>query len=184
MSEPERPPAPASGTHTEGIEVDAERAAEFKAFYREHTKPLVAVLLVQGASLYDAADAVQDTMTTAFQRWRSIDNPRAWAYRVASRAWIRKVSTVREEAVAEPPEPHNPLLRSTAVEHWEQHQDIVRTLAPLPPRQRQVMAWIFFGYTPAEIADELRMTPEAVRSSLYQARRALAAHPTGTEDDQ
>ncbi|MFJ6199127.1 sigma factor-like helix-turn-helix DNA-binding protein [Micromonospora sp. NPDC092111] len=36
------------------------------------------------------------------------------------------------------------------------------------------MAWTFDGYRPQEIADELDISPEAVRASLKLARRALA----------
>ena len=32
------------------------------------------------------------------------------------------------------------------------------------------------GYTPTEIAEELRMAPEAVRTSLLEARRAVARY--------
>ncbi|MBQ1019857.1 sigma-70 family RNA polymerase sigma factor [Micromonospora sp. D93] len=43
----------------------------------------------------------------------------------------------------------------------------------LPQRQRQVLAWSFEGYEPTEIAEHLRMTLEAVRSSLYKGRQKL-----------
>jgi RNA polymerase sigma factor (sigma-70 family) len=188
VPEPERSPAGAPAvpgtSRAPEPEADAELAEKFRAFYRAHTTPLIAFLLMQGASLYDAADIVQDTMTTAYRRWRSIEHPRAWAYLVASRALVRRVSTVREEPVAEPPERHNPLIRATPTDCWEQQQDITRALATLPPRQRQVMAWTLAGYQPTEIADELRLTPETVRSNLYRARRALTAYLTETEDDR
>ncbi|MFF4902852.1 sigma factor-like helix-turn-helix DNA-binding protein [Streptomyces sp. NPDC001068] len=41
-----------------------------------------------------------------------------------------------------------------------------------PARQRQVLAWTLSEFTPAEIAEQLNMTPEAVRASLKKARRA------------
>jgi RNA polymerase sigma-70 factor (ECF subfamily) len=172
MSDPERlTEAPA----TTSLET------EFRAFYLETTKQLVAFLILQGARLHDAADIAQDTMTLAYRRWDTIDHPRAWSYRVASRALIRKLSSVHEEPVAEP---HNPLLRAPGVEHWEQHQDVARMLARLPGRQRQVMAWTLSEYTPAEIANELGMTSDAVRASLYQARRALRAYLADEEGSQ
>ncbi|MBT2225658.1 hypothetical protein KLK06_07315 [Nonomuraea sp. NEAU-A123] len=51
-------------------------------------------------------------------------------------------------------------------------------LRGLPHRQRQVLAWTFSGYTPAEIADQLGMTPNAVSASLKKARRAAIKHLT------
>jgi DNA-directed RNA polymerase specialized sigma24 family protein len=37
------------------------------------------------------------------------------------------------------------------------------------------MAWTYDGYEPQEIARELGIAVEAVRSSLYKARRTLVA---------
>ena len=45
------------------------------------------------------------------------------------------------------------------------------------------MAWTLDGYTPAQIANELGITAEAVRSSLKKARRTLAAY-LRTEGDE
>lgn len=144
----------------------------FSDFYRANTTRLIAFLILHGASLADAADVAQETMTAAYQRWQDLRNPKAWMYRVASRALIRRLTSTREEPFARLPEP-TPLLRATAIESWEQDHDIAHLLAHLPPRQRQVMAWTLAGHTPAEIAVELGMKPETVRSTLLKARRSL-----------
>lgn len=184
MTDPESIDAPtAAPLDAAATEIDVELNAEFAAFYQENTKSLVAFLLVQGANLIDATDIVQDTMTAAYRRWRSIEHHRAWAYRVTSRALIRRISTIHEDPVAEPSQP-SPLLRDTDIDHWEQHQDIARVISRLPPRQRQIMAWTLFGYTPTEIAGELNITPEAVRSTLLKARRALRTHLAGKEGNR
>ncbi|GGP36691.1 RNA polymerase sigma factor [Saccharothrix coeruleofusca] len=157
--------------------VGAKHAADtaFSDFYRATTRQLVAFLLLQGADLPLAADLAQETMTTLYRRWAEVSQPRAWAYRTASRALGRALFSSRETPTADPP-----LLRATAdVEHWHQTQEVVAELARLPPRQRQVMAWTLFDHTPAEIAAELGMTPEAVRANLYQARKALIARREG-----
>jgi DNA-directed RNA polymerase specialized sigma24 family protein len=83
----------------------------FEAFYRRTVKPLICFLLVQGAQLADAADITQDTLCKAYTHWHSIDAPKAWVHRVASRALIRKIAGLRDEPVGHPPEP-NPLLRA------------------------------------------------------------------------
>jgi RNA polymerase sigma-70 factor (ECF subfamily) len=49
----------------------------------------------------------------------------------------------------------------------------------LPQRQREVMAWHYDGYSPREIADLLGVPDDAVRSSLYQARKNLKARLSG-----
>lgn len=173
MAERNRPGS--SATPTSSASGDSSRDDEFSQFYCLTVRDLTGFLIMQGARLADAADIAQDTLCSAYRRWRAIDNPRAWSYRTASRALLRRLVSGREDLVGEPPEP-NPLLSATAVEGWEQQQDIVVLLAQLPPRQRQVMAWTLYGYTPKEIADELGIRPEAVRANLMKARRALAQH--------
>ncbi|MDX8054083.1 sigma-70 family RNA polymerase sigma factor [Lentzea sp. BCCO 10_0798] len=146
--------------------------AEFADFYRAHFKPLTAFVLMHGATLAEAADIVQDAMIEAYRTWDRIDHPRAWAYRVTSRSFGRR--RFAEDLVAEPPEPAPPLC-GTDIENWEQRHDLLVVLGELPLRQRQVMAWALSEFRPAEIAGELGITPEAVRSSLVKARRALSA---------
>jgi DNA-directed RNA polymerase specialized sigma24 family protein len=111
-------PIPTTDTLAAHATSDTEQAdvdVTFTAFYLETIKPLVGFLLLQGARLADATDIAQDTMTAAYGRWRSIEHPRAWAHRVASRALIRKIASVREDSVIETPEP-SPLLRATNIE--------------------------------------------------------------------
>jgi RNA polymerase sigma-70 factor (ECF subfamily) len=50
---------------------------------------------------------------------------------------------------------------------------VLQVLRLLPYRQRQVMAWTYDGYTPAEIATFLNLDAGAVRASLHKARETL-----------
>ncbi|WBB88168.1 sigma-70 family RNA polymerase sigma factor [Micromonospora sp. WMMC264] len=146
--------------------------AAYSAFYRTEVKALVNFLLWMGAGLADATDIAQETMIEAYQSWPSILHPRAWTRRVASRRYGRRRFG---QEVAIEPERLSPLLPACAdISAWEQRHEVLRLLAMLPWRQRQVIAWTFDGYRPQEIADELDITPEAVRASLKLARRALA----------
>ncbi|MEN3308920.1 MAG: hypothetical protein V7603_5122 [Micromonosporaceae bacterium] len=52
-------------------------------------------------------------------------------------------------------------------------QDLLRLVADLPPRQRQIIALVADGYSQAEVAEALGLTPSAVRANLYKARRNL-----------
>ncbi|MBB1154358.1 RNA polymerase sigma factor [Amycolatopsis dendrobii] len=172
---PERNRARSSAAPTSDTSSDYSRNDEFSQFYYSTVRDLTGFLIMQGARLADAADIAQDTLCSAYRLWSAINNPRAWSYRTASRALLRRLVSGREDLVGELPEP-SPLLRATAIDGWEQQQDIVVLLDRLPPRQRQVMAWTLYGYTPKEIADELGIRPEAVRANLMKARRALAQH--------
>lgn len=170
---PEPPRSQQSIPHVPAPLVDA----AFSAFYRRFVPTLVGFLLWQGARLPDATDIAQVAMSKAYRCWSTIREPEAWARRVASRELARHIANVEpEDPVGEIPE-HSSLLRSlTNVSAWEQQYEVLRLLDLLPPRQRQVMAWTLDGYAPAEIAEELNITSEAVRSNLWKARKTLAQH--------
>lgn len=156
--------------------------AAFSDFYRQFVPTLAAFLVWQGARLDVAADIAQDTMIKAYQRWSEIHSPKAWARTVASQAFVRHIACP-EDPSPDPPEHSSLLPAATNVEAWEQRHEVLRLLDRLPPRQRQVLAWTLACYTPAEIADELGITPEAVRASLMKARRALAEYLGMTGDE-
>lgn len=162
---------------------DAERDLQFADFYRSRVKQLVGFLIVQGAPLADAAEVAQETMTLLYQQWTQIQHPRAWMHRVASRIWIRRQLDQREAPFDELPEP-SPLLRHSDIEQWEQLHDIVRGLCVLSPRQRQILTWSLFDFTPTEIAKELGMQPGTVRQNLSLARRSLSTWLNPKEDAQ
>lgn len=156
----------------------------FAAFYRGFVPTLVTFLVWQGASVHVAADLAQETMVKAYRNWPRIDHPQAWARRVASRELVRHLSAVEADPFAEVPEPTALLPRPDAAAALEQRHDILRLLAELPWRQRQVMAWTYDGYSPALIAEELGIEPAAVRASLKKARRALAARLADRRDER
>lgn len=148
---------------------------EFTAFYHESAARLVAFLRWQGASLPDAADCAQEALTQAFARWSTLTEPYAWCRVVASRGYARHLATLRECPTDDPDQVAGaPLLPSnTDVAAFENRHHVLGLLNRLPSRQRQVMAWTYDGATPTEIADTLRITPEAVRSNLHKARTTL-----------
>jgi len=165
----------------------AEQIAAFSAFYRADIDRLVTFLRWYGADFTESVDVAQETMMKAFQRWGTLTNPAAWVRTVASRDFIRRRVRSVEDATEEVPESKSAsgLLRDNtsaiAVEEQDEELRVLQLLALLPPRQRQVMAWTYDGYTPAEIAAQLStpeypLTPEAVRASLKLGRRKLAEH--------
>lgn len=170
------PRDPPGGSAVAPALVQSDTDAAFSAFYRRFVPTLVAFLVWQGGRLPDAVDITQETMIKLYQRWSEIRHPESWARRVASRELVRRTASVEEDLVDDPPERSSLLPALTSVEAWEQRHEVLCLLDGLPPRQRQVLAWTLDGYTPAEIADELKITPEAVRANLMKARRALAEH--------
>ncbi|MGW5079569.1 RNA polymerase sigma factor [Micromonospora echinospora] len=152
--------------------VDRRRIVEeFSAFYRDYATRLAAFLVSIGVPQADALDIMQETMHKAYQRWRKIEHPKAWVKATASKAYaerLAKLDPVPVEDIAD----RLPVVPNGADVADAKH-DILTALRQLPMRQRQVLAWSFEGHTPAEIADQLRMTAEAVRSSLYKGRKKL-----------
>jgi RNA polymerase sigma-70 factor (ECF subfamily) len=156
----------------------SEQVAAFGAFYRTDVARLVAFLRWQGASLSEAADAAQEAMTKAYERWDTLARPGAWVRTVATKEFIRRRTRSREDPVTSLPEAHSSLLRDgdvVAQKVTEQGEElrVLQLLDRLPARQRQVMAWTYDGYAPKEIASQLGTTSDAVRSNLHLARRCL-----------
>ncbi|MFH9821356.1 RNA polymerase sigma factor [Streptomyces sp. NPDC017230] len=156
----------------------------FSAFYRATVRSLVGFLVNQGAGVHVAADIAQDTMLFAYERWDTIDHPRAWAHTVASRALLRRLASCEEQPVEQLPEPTSLLADPDAIKAWEDRHDLLPLLHSLPPRQRQVLAWALSGFTPGGIAEQLGMSGDAVRASLYKARRAVAEAIKAREEGQ
>ncbi|WP_274916040.1 RNA polymerase sigma factor [Streptomyces sp. WZ-12] len=169
-------PVISHGPSKEHHQLRHESDAEFSAFYRETIRPLAAFLINQGATVHVAADIAQDTMTTAYRRWNDLRTPKAWAYKVASRALIRKIAAVEEDLVDDLPEPTSLLTRPDAIAEWEARHDALPLLRSLPPRQRQILAWTMAGFTPGDIANELDLPADTVRANLKKARRAAVAY--------
>jgi RNA polymerase sigma-70 factor (ECF subfamily) len=144
---------------------------EFTRFYCDHISRLAAYLIYQGAGAQLAADIAQDAMVSTFRRWSEIKSPRGYTWTVAYRAYIRHALNDSEWPAGEVPEPAALLPRPPEAEAWLQEQHIIHVLQALAPRQRQRLALTIDGWTPAEIAELLGLSPAAVRSSLKKARR-------------
>ncbi|MET7710320.1 sigma-70 family RNA polymerase sigma factor [Micromonospora sp. NPDC005413] len=147
---------------------------EFSAFYREFMTRLGGWLLLHGwASEADAFDIAQETMRLAYEKWTTIEHPKAWARRTASRLCVKRLAK-GEMLPVEDIEDRIPRKDGSDFAASDTLQDFMAALQQLPPRQRQMLLWAYEEYEPAEIAAELNVTPEAVRSSLWKARRKLA----------
>jgi RNA polymerase sigma factor (sigma-70 family) len=186
------PSAPQSGTADPGHDTtsapsrpspDLAEVTAFSEFYRESVPRLVIFLRVQGASLAEAADCVQETMIQALPpKWATLDTPYAWCRTVASRTYFKRVADRREDPMADVGMAGYPLIAPGAdITVLEQHHEVLRLFDRLPPRQRQVMAWTYDGVKPAEIAQELDMNPQTVRATLRDARKNLLKMRDSTE---
>jgi RNA polymerase sigma factor (sigma-70 family) len=148
------------------------RDVEFAEFFRAEHKKLIRFVMAIGAGGDEAAEIAQVTFFKAFEGWDVIRAPRAWIRRVA----VNELTAARQAARRETPRatlPDAPVPAALAGELTEEARQVLAALQGLPPRQRQVMAWIIDGFGAAEIARELGVSPESVRQSYAKARKNL-----------
>jgi RNA polymerase sigma-70 factor (ECF subfamily) len=138
-----------------------------------------------GARPEEAADVTQEAMIRAYQGWKKINYPHRWVRVVATREYMRRLYSDHEEPVGEI---RGALLRPGVAAADEAaivgpaQARVLEILRLLPSRQRQVMAWVYDGYTPKEIAEILELDPGAVRVNLHKAREALKCYLAGEGD--
>ncbi|WP_058306341.1 sigma-70 family RNA polymerase sigma factor [Gracilibacillus massiliensis] len=151
-------------------------------------------------SIFEAEDAVQDTMVRAWQNWdqvREHSSRRAWVYRVATNVCLDKLRNAKRRAlpmdISEPvssvTEPREQLPRASWI--WPTPDTVgdplnivvsretirlsfIAILQILPPRQRAVLILHdVFRWSASETANVLGMTTAAVNSALQRARRTI-----------
>lgn len=156
---------------------------EFSDFYRTEIARLIVFVMTLGADSDSACDIAQESMIAVWRMWDEIiTSPKAYSRVVASRAWVR---VLRKPEVAALTEEHDH-QDQTAIEPLQfliskdEYIAVLKGLQQLPFRQRQVMAYTYDWFEPEDIAEILQIKPEAVRSSLYKARKTLR----GTLDEK
>ena len=148
---------------------------EFDEFFRAEHKKLIRFAMTMGADGDLAEEIAQAALVRAFQHWDTIDNPRAWVRTTARNELITVRSAARRETPQESmPDREVPTSTALAVELGDEGRRVLKALDTLPPRQREVMAWIIDGFGAAEIARELGVTPESVRQNYAKGRKNLS----------
>lgn len=139
---------------------------------------------------WDAEDLVQDTLARAFVTlgctFQTIENPKAWMFRVASNLWLNQLRRHRE-LLADRAEDtsadgrtitaasHDPAARATR----EAAGTLVALLAP--QERAAVVLKDVFDFTLDEIALALSTTTGAIKAALHRGRTKLA-EPPAAED--
>ena len=152
---------------------DPPPAAEIETFFRAHWQGLVQSLLREGASVWEAQDAVADAIREALRRWHELRHPAAWV-RVAARShWLKQRSgemLVPDIAAFSEGHEIDPELSAYELTEWFEG-----VLAQLPPARREALELSAQGLTPSEIAALVGKTPEAIRTALRLGRRQAVA---------
>jgi RNA polymerase sigma-70 factor (ECF subfamily) len=130
----------------------------------------------------EARDLAQDVLIRLHKglaRYRE-GNFEGWLYRTTVNAFrdrLRKRKRLREDVLAEAPEP--PAMRTgriveEALQQKELHDIVQRSLVKLPPEYREaVVLRDLEGRSYEEIAEILRIPPGTVRSRIHRGREAL-----------
>ncbi|WAH36622.1 sigma-70 family RNA polymerase sigma factor [Alicyclobacillus dauci] len=152
-------------------------------------------------SIFDADDAVQDTMVRVFQGWgqfRQESSLRTWVYRIATNVCLDKLRGAKRRALpmdlSDPAVPTGVPQDILPHAEWvwptpditEDPADVVirkhtvrlafiAALQKLPPRQRAVLILNdVFQWKANETANAMGMTVAAVNSALQRARSTLS----------
>lgn len=146
----------------------------FTEFFRAEHKKLIRFVMTLNANSDQAAEIARATFFKALQTWDTIHSPRAWIRRVAKNELMAARLAARREAPYETmPDAQAPVSTGLAVELNDEGRQVIAALRTLPPKQREVMAWIVDGFSAAEIARELGVSPESVRQNHSKARKHL-----------
>lgn len=143
---------------------------DFDTFYRSSRDSVARAVAVTIGDGDLAAEAVDEAMARAYQRWAKVsglDNPGGWVYRVALN-WSRSVLRRRRRPA---PAPHDGIMPPPVASE----PAVARALAELDHRQRAVVVCRYvLGWSEAETAAALRTPIGTVKSRLHRATRQLS----------
>lgn len=150
----------------DGVEVVVTRPS-FEDFYRTHRTPVARALALTLRDTDLAAEATDEAMARAYQRWshvRTLDNPAGWAYRVGlnwSVSLLRRLTRPAPRWVSGNDTSQAPAIQDPAID---------QALAELSVDQRAVVVCrLLLGYSEAQTAELLRIKPGTVKSRLHRA---------------
>lgn len=143
----------------------------FADFYVGCHASVSAALAVTLGDATLARDAVDEAMTRAAERWpqvRELDRPAGWVYRVGvnwATSWRRKWSLRPTHPTDELDRAHHDVFPDL---------DLMRQLATLPLRQRQMLVLRYaLGFSVEETAAILGVAAGTVKSGVHRAGQRL-----------
>jgi RNA polymerase sigma factor (sigma-70 family) len=142
---------------------DTELGDPFESLYREHAERLWRAVLAYAQDREVASDAVAEAFAQCLQRGPAVRDPGRWVWRAAFRIAAGELKERRMRTVIE-----------DVPEVGERTEELLSSLAMLPPRQRAVLVLHYYaGYKAREIAAIVGSTAATVRVHLSQGRKRL-----------
>ena len=155
-------------------------AEAFERLVRRHRSEIFRTVFRLARNREDAEDLTQITFLnayTAMQRGAEPEAPRAWLYAIARNAGSRRFRQSRLVEVELDPETPAPLGEDVPAVH-----ELQAALAQLTLNQRaSLLMREVGGLSAKEIGSRLGISPGAVATLLFRARRALRAELEGLE---
>ncbi|WP_165495326.1 RNA polymerase sigma factor [Actinomadura roseirufa] len=165
------------GEHGAGERTNGDVEEEFTAFFRQHYRGVVGLILLLGGSREEGEDAAQHAFADAYKKWRTLRTPSAWVRMAARNRFYKERSRdrgLKQRAIA-----LHTMTRSDdeadqdLTAQWVDLNWIEQILAELPPAQRRILSYIFEGLSTKQIAELLGKNEPNVRSHLRHARNRL-----------
>ncbi|HTU84881.1 MAG TPA: SigE family RNA polymerase sigma factor [Solirubrobacteraceae bacterium] len=161
------------------------RRADFDRFVTDSTDGLLRTAFLIVWDLPEAEDIVQETLLEVARRWprvRRMDHPVAYARRILVNRALRGVTRRAQARTELTGEWSSDQVDETAgPDAIDAHDELMRALAALPPRQRAVLVLRYFLDLPeAEVAAALKCSLGNVKSTASRglARLEQAMRPT------
>ena len=157
---------------------------ELRDFLRERYPRLVGAVALVTGDLASAEDAVQEAIVRAWERsdrGMEIASLDRWVATVAMNLSRSRLRRLRVERLARPRLSEPPGIEAPTGDRL----DVVRALAALPRRQREVTVLRYYlDLSTAEIATEMHTSEGTVKSQLSKARAHLADALALTDDQE
>jgi RNA polymerase sigma-70 factor (ECF subfamily) len=172
-----------------------DRADDFEQLYRSHYGHVCMYLKRLGLEASDAHEVAQDAFVRIYERFDAYRGDAEWTYlKVTVRRvllnWVRSRQAAKRCAplvalddglVFLPSSDDTPekqlieheITTSECNSREDQLQRLRRAISTLPPAPRSCLLLALAGYKHADIAEQLRTTPTAVKARLHNARQTL-----------
>jgi RNA polymerase sigma-70 factor (ECF subfamily) len=159
--------------------------SDIRRFLEADYPRLVNGLALLCGSFAQAEDAVQEALARAWERSQRgihVEEPAAWVAAVAANLlrdrWRRVLAERRARGRLEASaSPRDPVVAA------EGRADVMRALASLPRKQREVAVFRWYlDLDVAEVARALEVPEGTVKSALHRARQSLA-QALGADDE-
>lgn len=152
-------------------------ADAFASLYQEVYEDLYRFAVYILKDPVDAQDAVSETVTDAFasiRRLRKEGAFKGWIFRILSAKCKRKLKEYANRTIELSAEMSEQLAAPGTVGDAAEHVQVRMLYRELPPEDRMILAMhLFAGYTSREIAKQLHMNENTVRSRESRALKKM-----------